>query len=31
MVSTAEKTNNVNVKDNQNGRKNMILIGEGKK
>ena len=24
-MSTAEKTNNINVKDNQNGRKNMII------
>ena len=31
MVSTAGRTNNINVKDNQNGRKNMILIGEKKK
>ena len=30
MVSTAGRTNNINVKDNQNGRKNMILIGEKK-
>ena len=31
MVPTAEKTININVKDNQNGRKKMILIGEEKK
>ena len=31
MVWTAEKTNNINVKDNQNGRKNIILVGEEKK
>ena len=31
MVSTAEKTSNINVKDNQNGRKNLILIREEKK
>ena len=31
MVSTAGKTNSINVKDNQNSRENMILIGEKKK
>ena len=31
MVSTAGKTNSINVKGNQNGRKDMILIGEEKK
>ena len=31
MVWTAEKTNNINAKDNQNGRKNIILVGEEKK
>ena len=31
MVSTAGKMNSNNVRDNQNGRKSMILIGEKKK
>ena len=31
MVSTAEKTSNINVKDNQNERKDLILIREEKK
>ena len=31
MVSTAGKTNSIHVKDNQNGKKKKILIGEEKK
>ena len=31
MVSTAGKTNSINAKNNQSGRKNMTLIGQEKK